>query len=468
MHRTLPPLLVLLLALGAAVPAGAAQTRAYMTTTDFSSAGAVSRIQLDNRAVHADAAPVFKDAVLRWYDGLLYVVNRFGQDNIQVIDPAAGYATIRNFSVGNGSNPQDICFVSPTKAYVSRLGSADLLVVNPSDPAGLPMSSIPLAAFADGDGVPDLARMVRVDRRLFVVCQRLTGFQPSNPSLVVAIDTQTDAVIDANPVLPGTQAIALAGRNPLTTFAFDRAASRLLIGCAGNFGQPDGGIEAIDPVGLTSLGFVITEAELGGDVLGLAWYSPTHSYAIVGDDEFNTDLVSWNPATGERIAPVYQPGGFSLSDVEVNDRGEVYVANSGFVTPGVLVFAAGADNLLAGPLDVGLAPFDIVFDAPDNLVTGVPPEVAVDTRLSAPWPNPSRSGVQLDLRLGAPARIEAEVFDLAGRNVRRLIDEVATVGARVISWDLHDQGGARVAAGIYLLRIAVDGRSSVRRVAVLR
>jgi len=467
-HRLAIPSLVLLLALAVVAPAGAVQTRAYVVTTDFSGAGALSWIDLDTRAVHADVATVYKDAVLRWHDGLIYVVNRFGQDNIQVIDPAAGFATVRNFSVGNGSNPQDICFVSPTKAYVSRLGSADLLIVNPSHPAGLPMSTISLAAFADGDGVPELARMVRVDRRLFVVCQRLTGFQPSNPSMIVVIDTETDTVIDADPMLAGVQAIALAGRNPTTPFAFDRASSRLLIGCTGAFGVDDGGIEAIDPVQLSSLGFAITEAELEGDVLGLASHSPTHSYAIVGDAEFNTAVVSWNPASGERIAPVYQPGGFSLADVEVNDRGEVYVANSGLITPGVLVFAGGSDALLAGPLAVGLAPFDIVFDASDNVVTAVPAAPVVDVRLSSPWPNPARTDVRLALRLESASRVEAAVFDVAGRRVRRLLDAEATAGERFIAWDLKDEAGFRVSAGIYMVRIDVEGRALVRRVAVLR
>jgi hypothetical protein len=329
------------------------------------------------------------------------------------------------------------------------------------------MSTIPLAAFADGDGVPDLARMIVVGRRLFVVCQRLTGFQPSNPASIVVIDTVTNAVIDADPGLAGTQAIALAGRNPSTTFAFDRASSRLLIGCTGAFGAADGGVEAIDPVGLASLGFAVTEAELEGDVLGLAWHSPTHAYAIVGDASFNTALVSWNPATGERIAPVYSPGGFSLSDVEVNDRGEVYVANSGFATPGVVVFAAGSDAHLAGPLGVGLAPFDIVFDAPDHLVTGVPTGMEGDpVSLSVPWPNPARSEVRLALRLGTHARPEAQVFDLAGRRVRDL-SPAGGAGERIVAWDLRDASGIRVAAGIYLVRVQVAGRSWVRRVAVV-
>ena len=61
------------------------------------------------------------------YSGLIYVINRFGQDNIQVIDPGNHFATVKQFSTGNGSNPQDIAFLSATKAYVARYGSSDLL-----------------------------------------------------------------------------------------------------------------------------------------------------------------------------------------------------------------------------------------------------------------------------------------------------------------------------------------------------
>ena len=78
--------------------------------------GSLTSVALDSRAPSPDVASIGSDAMAPWYKGLLYVVNRFGGDNIQVIDPAQNYATVRQFSVGNGSNPQDIAFVSPTKA----------------------------------------------------------------------------------------------------------------------------------------------------------------------------------------------------------------------------------------------------------------------------------------------------------------------------------------------------------------
>lgn len=54
-----------------------------------------------------------------------YVINRFQADNIQWLDPDSAFATRRlggvaaQWSTGNGSNPQDVAPVSPTKLYVS-------------------------------------------------------------------------------------------------------------------------------------------------------------------------------------------------------------------------------------------------------------------------------------------------------------------------------------------------------------
>jgi len=148
------PFVLLVLALLAS-PAGGAQTRAFVFQTDYST-GSLSVDDLAPRTAHCDVAPVNSDATLRWYGGLLYVVNRYGADNIQVIDPAT-HATLRQFSVGNGSNPHDIAFASPTRAYVTRFESTDLWIVNPV--TGAHTGTVSLAAFADADGIPEMDRL---------------------------------------------------------------------------------------------------------------------------------------------------------------------------------------------------------------------------------------------------------------------------------------------------------------------
>jgi len=337
---------------------GGGGSAAMVITTDFST-GALSVIDLATRAVSPNVAAVHSDATLRVYNGLVYVINRFGQDNIQVIDPARNYATVRQFSTGNGTNPQDIAFASPIKAYISRYGSADLLVVDPT--TGTTRKTISLAGFADSDGLPEMAHLALVGPWLFVACQRLTNFAASNPSVVVVIDTRTDEISDREPLNPGIQGITLAGRNPFTDFVYDPASRALLIGCVGDFGVADGGIERISTVTLQSLGFAITESQIGGEVLDIAWNGPLHSYAIVSDASFNTRLVGFNPTAGAVIDTLYAPGGPNLPDCEINTLGELYLCDNQVTTPGVRVYRVGADTLIAGPLNTGLPPNQVAF-----------------------------------------------------------------------------------------------------------
>src|SRR5262249_13673444 len=135
----------------------AAESRAFVYATDFGT-GEVGDIDFGPpRTPHVDQAPVCSDAVLRFFQGRLYVIERFNCGNVHVLDPANGYATVRQFSVGNGSNPHDIEIASPTKAYVARYGSPDLWIVNPQ--TGAHTGTLSLAAFADADGIPEMDHM---------------------------------------------------------------------------------------------------------------------------------------------------------------------------------------------------------------------------------------------------------------------------------------------------------------------
>ena len=443
------------------VAARAAQTRAFALTSDFAT-GSLSAVNLNTRTASNDVASIGPDAMARWYQGLIYVVNRFGGDNVQVIDPAQSYATVRQFSVGNGANPQDIVFVSPTKAYVSRYGSSSLLIVNPATGGTGP--SISLAGFADGDGLPEMARMVRMERWLFVACQRLTNFSVSNDAVIVVVDTQADSVLDVDPGTPGVQGIPLTLRNPNTAFVLDRARGRLLIGCSGAFGVNDGGVEAIDPVALASLGPVLSEATLGGDISDVTVREGGHGYALVTRSS-SCAVVSWDPVGGSVLDTLHTAsGGFSLPDFEGNDRDELWVCQNDFVTPGLLVFDQTTDQQVAGPISTGLPPLFVLFDGATDAVTGVAvPAPVASLSLSTPWPNPAREAVTFALASSAP--VSLRVLDLQGRAVRHFSPRNVSSGR--VSWDLRSDRGDHVAPGIYFI-VAKNSvnPATVRRVVV--
>jgi len=452
-----------LLALLSAPRAHAA--RVYVVESDFSS-GSFSAGNASAHAMSCNAASVHSDARVRWYNGQVFVINRFGADNIQILDGTTS-AFVRQFSVGNGSNPYDIAFASPTHAYVARYASADVWIVDPS--TGAHTGTLSLAALADADGKPEPDHMIMVGPLLFISLQRVDqagGFLPTDSSLVAVVDTRTDTLVDCDAVAAGVQGILLPRVNPVTAFVFDAPRTRLYLGCVGLYNVNDGGIVAVDPVSLTATGVVATEAALGGDVLDLAWHDDDRAYAIVGDAAFNTSLVRWSPVSGTSQGTIYAPGGFSLADAEVTpDGSEVWVCNSSFGSPGLRVFSTATGLLVSGPLFCVLPPQGIAFDAATGQVAGVDGPTASALSLSAPSPNPARGPVSLRLAGSSAGDVRVEVADVSGRRVKGWTESAGTT--RTLTWDLRDGGGRRVAPGVYLVSVRTPTDAATRRVLVL-
>jgi cytochrome c peroxidase len=84
------------------------------------------------------------------------------------------------------------------------------------------------------------------------------------------------------------------------------------------------------------------------------------------------------------------------------------------------------------------------------------------------WPNPAAGAVLVSFALGSPAAVRLEVFDAAGRRVRRLAEPGAVPGLRTIAWDGRDEAGEAVARGVYLVRLVSSEGSITRRVTILR
>lgn len=83
------------------------------------------------------------------------------------------------------------------------------------------------------------------------------------------------------------------------------------------------------------------------------------------------------------------------------------------------------------------------------------------------FPNPTRGATTLALDLPRPASVKVDVFDGAGRLVRRLQDGTSSA-ARRITWDGRDRSGSKVAAGVYYLRVQADDHLETERLVVIR
>ena len=87
-------------------------------------------------------------------------------------------------------------------------------------------------------------------------------------------------------------------------------------------------------------------------------------------------------------------------------------------------------------------------------------------RLSPPWPNPARSAAHWSYTLPEPGTVQIDAFDLAGRHVASIARDWQPAGEGEAEWDLHDEYGRHVAAGVYLVRAIVGGQTSVKRLVV--
>ena len=289
----------------------------FVTTTDFTT-GSSSELNGSTKSTSLNVANIHSDAVARFYNGLFYVVNRAGADNIQALDPNNNYNTVIQFSVGNGSNPHDIAFASPTKAYVTRYDDTAMWIVNPQ--TGAMTGTIDFSSLADAqDGLPEMDQMAVFENKVFVSVQRLNRnnfYSPTGTSYLAVIDINTDTFVDTDAVTPGVQPITLTTPNPFSEIQFDPYTARLYLSSVGFFGLNDGGVVTIDPVGLVAEPIAFGEAAAGGDIVDVEIVDHETAYAIVSTPTFVTDLIKYNPTLGTKDATVYSPGAYVLQDIE--------------------------------------------------------------------------------------------------------------------------------------------------------
>lgn len=195
-------------------------THLLVTSTDFST-GAVGLVEIATREVHADLALASTDAVPSVWGERTFVINRFGYDWIDELDPRAELALIHEFplqpaSLDVSANPQALVFDGAGRAWISLFGAPELQVWSvPTAGKVEPLIGFDLSAFADADGIPELGPMIACGDVSFVVAERIdrAAWVPSDDTWLIPIATTIDdeSVFDFDPEHAGADAIALLG-----------------------------------------------------------------------------------------------------------------------------------------------------------------------------------------------------------------------------------------------------------------
>lgn len=57
---------------------------------------------------------------------------------------------------------------------------------------------------------------------------------------------------------------------------------------------------------------------------------------------------------------------------------------------------------------------------------------------------------------------------MLGREIIKLVDQIETIGSRLISWDGRDYTGNLVNAGVYIYQIEAEGFVQTKKMALLK
>ncbi|MBW2464145.1 MAG: hypothetical protein JRH11_21025, partial [Deltaproteobacteria bacterium] len=177
-------------------------------------------------------------------------------------------------------------------------------------------------------------------------------------SELAVIDTTTDTLVDVDSGTDGVQGIALVGNNPWRGLHHFAGTDTLWVGATGDSFALDGHIEEVDLAAMASVGIVVTESDLAGEINGFGVLSATRLALLVG-----TDVVAIDPSV-DFIAPT--PFAFEMDGMFVH-QGTIWAWARSGEAPGLASFdgATGTETTPAsGRANFGDLPISSVVPVP--------------------------------------------------------------------------------------------------------
>lgn len=192
------------------------------------------------------------------------------------------------------------------------------------------------------------------------------------------------------------------------------------------------------PDGSFSYSVTFTKGPGSSPFAGMAYYG-----------EQNVEGGLWGDCFCLESCPVYDPGEtftFEVSGhlIDMQQPGQMYAE--------VSMCSSGGANAVTDVL-----PF---------ASSGVPPMPGDDRFWNAP--NPFATRTVFHYRMPEAGPVTLGIYDLAGRLVARVVDEVQGAGPREASWDLSAHPEARRSGGVLFARLAMPGSVRTRPLIVAR
>lgn len=95
-------------------------------------------------------------------------------------------------------------------------------------------------------------------------------------------------------------------------------------------------------------------------------------------------------------------------------------------------------------------------------------EIPARYQLDQNYPNPFNPTTTIRFGLPEDAHVEIGVYNVLGRQIRRLVDRQMTAGWHSVSWDSRNADGSPAASGLYLYQMKTEKHTATRRMMLVK
>ena len=188
-----------------------------------------------------------------------------------------------------------------------------------------------------------------------------------------------------------------------------------------------------------------------------------------GTDNAGFDPLAFINRNGTVIVVVKTDGGGDLlvEGLPAGDYGTMYTTNSQYNVNLPDQHLTAGENLMTAIPDGGVMTVYgkiSTTDTPDDQRPNEP----VLSCLYQNQPNPFNPQTTIRYSLTRESKVCIEIFDMAGRSLRTLLDEIVSAGEQQVVWDGADDAGKLVPSGVYFYRLEAAGSVEIRKMVLAK
>ncbi len=348
-------------------------------TSDQMSSAGIAVVSLDTLECRVSSSgTLHTDASLYAFHNSIYVLNRLGRDNIQLLNPYDNYATVSEVSLHRGGsgrpNPHGMAFTE-YNAFITCYDDSHMAVYDIVD--NRITERIDLSRYGYNSTVPCMSALYYNEETglLYAALQRLDrhSFVPSDYSLIISLDPVNHSVVQESAI----EAEGALYTNPYSKFRLvesgqwhhaNSALSILMVSCTGHFsvtgrGGEDGAVVAafLDSDGIiTRYETVVTETKDYGDIVDFL-YSENKLYLVTLNSNEVSFFISYNIDERTYTELLKNSSAGYIWRIEMDSEKRIFLCDRNVYNPGIRVFNTLTGRWEGPVINTGLPPNDLLI-----------------------------------------------------------------------------------------------------------